>query len=299
MTRHQTDALDLIAKIIAQDGPEPHQHAQLTWLFDRIQKGLQNNDKELHDLLGRLQKERVFYDPSSVIGHCLAKPYGYAGDFSIIDRIYNYAKSEKYQKWDEYALNLDAAQAVRNRKAYFKKSATERMQSGGHLLNVASGPARDLLELYASSDYSDLFTTCVEMDPHAIAHAKKLNESFQDRISYINKNIFRFKPDRQFDWIWSAGLFDYFDDKAFVLLLKRFKTWLKPGGEIIIGNFNADCNPSKAVMELAADWYLIHRTEASLIHLALQAGFAMEQISVGKEELGVNLFLHISYPCNN
>lgn len=167
------------------------------------------------------------------------------------------------------------------------------MRNGGQLLNVASGPARDLKELYESDDYASLHTTCVEMDPNAIAHAKDLNRAFEDRITYINRNIFRFRPDRQFDWIWSAGLFDYFDDKAFVLLLKRFKTWLKPGGEIIIGNFNEDYNPSRAAMEIAGDWFLIHRTEETLIQLALQAGFAKEQISVGKEELGVNLFLHI------
>ncbi len=46
-------------------------------------------------------------------------------------------------------------------------------------------------------------------------------------------------------------------------------------------------------MELFGEWFLYHRTEEHLINLAEQAGFDKEKISIGRENEGVNLFLHL------
>jgi len=131
------------------------------------------------------------------------------------------------------------------------------------------------------------------MDQNAIDYAKKITNPFKENIEFICKNIFRFHTKERYDVVWSAGLFDYFDAKGFVHLLKRFKEWTAPNGEIIIGNFNADHNPNRQFMELFADWHLIHRTENELIELAIQAGFDREQLTVNRESQNVNLFLHI------
>ncbi len=161
------------------------------------------------------------------------------------------------------------------------------------MLNIASGPARDLYEYYKESKNNFVKCTCIEMDAEAIKHAKRLNKDYLKSIEFINKNIFRFNTDNKYDLIWSAGLFDYFDDKAFILLLSRFRKWLKPGGEIIIGNFNENHNPSRVFMELFGEWYLNHRTEEQLINLAIDAGFKKEKIKVEREPENVNLFLRI------
>jgi extracellular factor (EF) 3-hydroxypalmitic acid methyl ester biosynthesis protein len=236
---------------------------------------------------------------NTVQGHGFLKPYGYAGDFMIIDKIYTQTTTEKpeFVFWDKYFHQHAAPKAVRNRKDYFKEKIGPKLKNSNtfDLLNVASGPARDLLEIYSEIENKNkLVTTCVEMDENAIAYAKNLNQANLDHITFIKKNVFRFHTNQKFDLIWSAGLFDYFEDKAFVLLLKRFKNWLKPGGEIIIGNFNEKCNPSRNYMELFGDWYLNHRSEEHLVYLAKSAGFDADQISVGKEAESVNLFLHIS-----
>jgi len=234
----------------------------------------------------------------TIQGFAVRKPYGYAGDFMIIDKIYTYDVStdSKFQIWDKYFHQHSAPQAVRNRKEYFKQQLSKKLE-GNHslsLLNVASGPARDLFELYSGlKHHQNLSTTCVEMDSNAIAYAKKLNGYFLDRITFVEKNIFRYQSESKYDVIWSAGLFDYFEDKAFVMMLKRFREWLEPGGEIIIGNFNEDNNPSRDYMELFGEWYLHHRTIEQLIELAIKAGYCRNMISIGREEENVNLFLHI------
>lgn len=231
-------------------------------------------------------------------GHGWRKPFGYAGDFMMIDKIYTRYMSDKpqFRLWDEYFHRQAAPKAVRNRKTYFKKLVrnTLRAKKTVSLLNVGSGPARDLAELYTSLPKPQrLHTTCVEMDRHAIAYAQELNRSYLPFIHFEQKNILRFKGVQTFHLIWSAGLFDYFNDKTFVYLLRRFKHRLKPNGEIVIGNFNEDHNPSRNYMEVFGQWFLHHRSESQLVALARMAGFEDRQISVSRESENVNLFLHI------
>lgn len=273
--------------------------------FVLIDEALLNISKEFK--LGNLTKEDISelntcfgeeFLNNTIQGYGVRKPFGYAGDFLMIDKIYTFHKSEnsQYKVWDDYFHLQSAPKAVRNRKEYFKKLVFDKLESKGklELLNVASGPARDLFEVYENLRHpQNLISTCVEMDKSAIEYARKLNHKYLEYIHCEHKNVFRFNPEKKFDVIWAAGLFDYFNDKAFVMMLKNFKEWIKPDGEIIIGNFNESYNPSRAYMEIFGEWYLYHRTEEQLLNLAIESGFYSKQISVGKEIENVNLFLHI------
>jgi SAM-dependent methyltransferase len=214
----------------------------------------------------------------------------------IIDKIYReqITGDQRFEKWDIFWNNHSAAKAVRNRKDYFIHTMTDRLSSNSQLrlLNVASGPARDLVELYQNITPGQLSTVCVEADKTAIDYAQNLNKAHASHIRFVHQNIFRFSTEEKFDIIWSAGLFDYFTDKVFLRLLCKFMEWTKPGGEVIIGNFSLQ-NPSRNYMELIGDWYLQHRSEEQLTRFALEAGAKRENIYVGKELEGVNLFLHI------
>lgn len=278
---------------ILSNGPAKEEYKTLSDLINLVGARIKEETISAEELAALKQNCHFLNTTQSIMGHIRQKPFGYAGDFSIIDRIYTHDTSEEYRRWDDYSLSSSAAQAVRNRKKYFKDSVSRKLRDGFKLLNVASGPARDLYELYHENSQFDLRTTCVEMDKAAIEHAKQLNSNYLDKIEFINKNIFRYDSQEKFDLIWSAGLFDYFDDKAFVLLLKRFSGWLNPGGEIIIGNFNENHNPNRVYMELFGDWQLNHRTEEQLIQLAISAGFDREDIFIGQEPENVNLFLHL------
>ena len=236
------------------------------------------------------------YMDESIQGHVLRQPFGYAGDFLIIDKIYTQHCSDNFGKWDQYFHRHAAPKAVRNRKDYFKQNMArilrERKGQPTSLLNIASGPARDLAELYQKINPKTLQTTCVDLDSNAIEYATRLNEPWLDQIEFIHRNIFKFQPENQFDVIWSAGLFDYFDDATFVAILSKIRTWGNPGAEIIIGNFSEE-NPSRRYMEAFGDWFLHHRSPARMITLALQAGYSRSQVKVGKESEGVNLFMHL------
>ena len=55
------------------------------------------------------------------------------------------------------------------------------------------------------------------------------------------------------------GLLDYLDDDATVSLLSMLREVLRPGGVLLLSNLHAP-NPWRALMELTADWNVIHRT---------------------------------------
>ena len=160
------------------------------------------------------------------------------------------------------------------------------------VLDVASGPARDLREWMLDHPEADVFFDCVDADVHAIDHAKNLRQPFSERVEFHHRNAMRFLPAKGYDVVWSAGLFDYLMDRSFVFLLKSLLAVTNAGGELVIGNFSP-LNTSRDYMELLGDWTLIHRNEKQLIELAREAGAPLSVITVDWEPEGVNLFLRI------
>ncbi len=61
--------------------------------------------------------------------------------------------------------------------------------------------------------------------------------------SFINANIFKYKTTEKYDLIWSAGLFDYLNDRRFIFLLNKLYTYLKPEGVLYVGNFSDQNRP--------------------------------------------------------
>ena len=78
-----------------------------------------------------------------------------------------------------------------------------------------------LKELFERIEKTKLQVTCVEMDNRAIEHAKSLNINHLEQIEFVNQNIFKFRTEEKYDIVWSAGLFDYFDDKGFKMVLRK------------------------------------------------------------------------------
>lgn len=231
-------------------------------------------------------------------GLSLRKPHGYPGDYEIIDRMYreHVTDDPALRNWDLYFHAQDGPRAVRHRKAYFLElaRAIARETPGDGpvpILDVASGPARDIAELLTDGD-PRLNVECVDADASAIDYAREVCRPFLDRVAFKHANALRYTTDRRFRLVWSAGLFDYFGDKGFQFLLERLLRLLDEDGELVIGNFSPR-NGSRDYMEVIGDWPLFHRTEADLVRLAASCGVPPDDIRIGQEPSGVNLFLHV------
>ncbi len=279
-----------LESIVNRGGPEKNEYNKLRNIAINLKNISLNEELQLYDIF------KPVLNGNSVIGHTFLKPHGYAGDYELIDKIYlkEVSNDPFLEKWDHYYHDADSSTAVRNRKDYFIKQI-EMVVSRSinpRILNLGSGPCRDVNEFYTRNRSDNVYIDCLDMDSTAIEYGSGVCDNFASNIRFINKNAFLYKPEYKYNLIWSAGLFDYFSDKLFVRLTNRMYKILEDDGELVIGNFSTS-NPGREEMEVFGQWYLHHRNEEKLINLAIKAGINKKNISVNKENTGVNLFLHL------
>lgn len=278
-----------VMTIIEKLGPEESDYPIINKIVDNIKN--EEDEQIFRELI------KPMLNQNSLYGHTYLKPFGYAGDYLLIEKLYQKHMSEdaRYYKWDKYYHSHDATEAVRNRKTYFVKTMQQlcfRKSGALQILILGSGPATDVNEFLCKNPEADVTFDLLDIDQRAIDYASNKNKKFLDKINFIRMNVLRFTPDKKYDLIWSAGLFDYLNDRIFTGLLNRYKNNLKKSGEMIIGNFSP-ANPTRKVMEIICQWYLIHRSSQQLRQLAVKAGIPRQIIKVDKEPLGINLFLRI------
>lgn len=234
---------------------------------------------------------------SLVQRQCINKPLGYAGDFQIIEWIYE-RKSDspgRGKHWDSLFHAQAAPRAVCSRKDFFCDvftSVCKQTSSPRYVLNIASGPCREIIDAVdrAGSLAKGTLFHCVDIEEKAIAYAQNRVRDLADvSFEWEADNVLRVHPTRQYDLVWSAGLFDYLHDRLAIRLLKRMWTWTKKGGRCIIGNFHVS-NPSRNYMEWCGDWCLIHRTDDDMQQLCRDAGIPAERATITHEPLGVCVF---------
>jgi hypothetical protein len=156
------------------------------------------------------------------------------------------------------------------------------------------------LQLMLREDPSRLEASCIEIalldqDATALEHAHDRIQGLaaeagtEVKLRCINKSIKTVIAeglDDSYDLVYSAGLFDYLNDRAARMAGARLVGALAPGGKAVIGNFNT-ANPTRPLMELILDWPLQHRSADDLSRLFGDLGSNM---TVEQEATGVNLF---------
>ncbi len=288
--------LAYVHQLVQQGGPNPGEYQEhLSWhnqLNAEKRAGIWS-EKDLHQIRTAFGEA---FSPQTLQGFVFHRPHGYPGDFEIIEKIYtrHISKDPKLRKYDLFFQAQSAPKAVRNRKQYFKsilKSKIDQSQEPVSILNLASGPCRGVAEFLEENPHAEFHMDCLEIDANAIAYARSLLGGMNSgRIKFIKGNVFRFIPDQQYDLVWSAGLFDYFDNQVFEKLLRRFLGAVTKSGEMIVGNFQP-ANPTVHYMEALANWHLHHRDPRSLKQLLQKVG--ANDFSIESEPEGINLFIRI------
>lgn len=105
---------------------------------------------------------------------------------------------------------------------------------------------------------------CASVDDRI--YAQRLNNNFHTHASNILKISPIQKQLQDLDLVYSMGLIDYFKDRATIKILNVMYNMLKPGGEIVVGNFHERCD-SRVFLDYLLDWKLIYRTEEDMHRL--------------------------------
>lgn len=233
----------------------------------------------------------------------LRKPFGYAGDFKIIDDIYQNNPTTKgfVRLFDNYFQMSAISVAVRNRKEDLKRLITNFINDRqGHklrIMNLASGPCRELKEIL-SSDRSlckNIIFDCYDNERRAIEYAKTILAGYPN-INFIKESAVRiaFKKeiflmiDKKYDFIYAVGLFDYFSERVAIALVRNLKKLLNPGGIMAISNVRDKySNPSVHYMEWIGDWNLVYRDDEEFKNIFLEAEFREGELRTQYEQQGI------------
>ena len=308
----KADLFDLsirLQKVPEGSPPEPFQ--------ERCQIILDHFNTELEDLRGSIEghdpggpfwgyvfKEIFpYFMRSRFAERAYYKPKGYAGDFQMMEMIYaNQPQGDGRLGGlvDQWCLNTSAARAVRGRRSLLKElleqeaSRRETMR----ILNLACGSCRELFDFLGErTDPTPVEAICLDADPEALefVHQKVNVFSHQAVIRLMQADVLRWIIGREkhpfgpLDFIYTAGLTDYLEDRLFQALARRAYEYLKPGGVFVAGNFGPR-NPNRAFMDHLLQWKLIHRDPEKLRGLLADTPFGAE-MEVYSETEGVNLFL--------
>ncbi len=232
------------------------------------------------------------------------KPKGYAGDFLMIEHVYQnigQGDGKLGELIDSFCLNRPASRAIRGRRRLLADQLARltaplaRKGSQIAIMNLACGPNRELFDFLSHCEYGSLIKAlCVDIDAEALEYTNKNVDTFFHgaEIKLMQENVIKWSLGRvkhrieQQDIIYSAGLCDYLDDRLFKKLITRCYHHLKPGGTLILGNF--DTHKDAVFMDRILRWELIYRSRDQLAALFADTPFATATIL--SEEEKINLF---------
>ena len=267
----------------------------------------------LREFSGRFLHD--FFMQSPVMHRSRHKPLGYPGDFEVMRGIYgdHFAGATLFAK----ALNLvfvstPAAVAVRGRKDMIKHRLSELLDAPGagnplRILSIAAGPAQEVFELLEERHDvpRPLEIVLFDQDKRALSFSsgrlRRAAARFGDRVKLLHlhdsiKHLLRgaavFDGHGTFDAVYSSGLFDYLQRPTAVSLCRSLYSLVAPGGTLYIGNMAPSC-PTRWVMELHLDWYLVYRERSELLDIARQAAPGAH-LEILEEVMRVNPFVALT-----
>jgi extracellular factor (EF) 3-hydroxypalmitic acid methyl ester biosynthesis protein len=281
--------------------------------LENLITGFSKEEHEHHGFYFRKQLWHIIMC-SPFMARTNLKPRGYSGDSEMMRMIYanDYQGDSTFAKiMHKHPLEHPAAQAVRNRRNLISnmlKTIIEKQPLSPakniKILSVACGPAFELQDILTGVDDCRLLNfTLLDQDRSALFEAAQLIANLEkatgNKISatYLNESVRTMLSTPklevrwgQFHYIYSMGLFDYLTPPVAKAVLSKLYQMLKPGGEMVIGNFHVS-NQSRYYMEYWLDWVLYYRTEDEFKRLLGDVPDA--RIMVSFEDTGSQMFLHV------
>jgi len=266
-------------------------------------------EKLSHSELLALQRIfNPFVMSSNFLKRCFMKPRGYAGDFKTIKDIYENAPAGSGvagKMIDEWALGLNACQAVRYRRNKVSSDIGHMLRSLStstplNVTSLAIGPAQEIFDIFNDYPEANMMISGIDIDEQAIGYCNNTAlHSLNDpsRLRLFRDNLIKMALGRSAsplslqDFVYSMGLIDYFKDPIVVKLIDWAFDQLKDGGTLALGNFAAE-NKDKPFMDHVVDWKLIHRTPAQMQELFAKSKFGQRTVHIDQDPTGIQLFAY-------
>ena len=223
----------------------------------------------------------------------LTKPRGYSGDADLIDYLYRIkgcSKEASYITRELFSINLEnsSCASVRWRAKHLSEKFVELRHNKNErlsCLSVASGHIRELGYVHNAEQVFDQF---VALDQDAISNTEARISHPYDFLQIVDKSISYIIRDgfknQKFDFVYSAGLFDYLNEKVAAKLVNKLYDSVEEDGELLIANF-AKGTLERAYMDIFMDWKLIYRDEEEVLEFARLAGIPSDKITLYRDPM--------------
>lgn len=224
------------------------------------------------------------------------KPLGYAGDYDSMLQIYRNAFEGGTlfdRVFHRLACGERLATGVRGRKEILQRIHDEEydrftLQAGKpsdvfRVTSLGSGPAREVADFVRSRaawersihwtlvdqeeealslTYHDLYPMLANSQPPLTLRCMHMSFSqfLTDSSAFVG-------TDKQQDFIYTAGLFDYINENRARTIVRELYEQLAPGGLLAVANALRP-NDHFWFAEFVLDWSLIYRTESEMLALA-------------------------------
>jgi len=136
------------------------------------------------------------------------------------------------------------------------------------ILSVASGHCREIQGSLLFGEEFDCEFVALDQDTESMSVIAR--EFAHPRLRLLIERVKTLVFDRldigKFDFIYSAGLYDYLPDATAALLTSRLYSKLKPGGRLLIANFLPNCY-GRGYLSAFMDWHLKYRSVDELRNL--------------------------------
>jgi SAM-dependent methyltransferase len=227
---------------------------------------------------------------SSLWSRSYLKPHGYAGDFRMLEWMYDLESDPCADPTKPAIVNLldylystvHSVRAVWHRRRWYaarvhELCATTLTNQPVRILDLACGGSRYLRDsIPAGPGRGGVELTFLDQDPAALAFVDGwLPDGVRGSTRLICGPV---REVRQlvsggadgagsgFDLVISTGLLDYLDDPAAKRLLAEMVRLARPGGLVAVCNF-APADASRIVKDWIVDWPLIYRDASALREL--------------------------------
>ncbi|MBL8820121.1 MAG: class I SAM-dependent methyltransferase [Planctomyces sp.] len=275
-----------------------HHHSELTNLLDRVldlleaDRGIDAIDilcQELScvnadvgeqrfrdEIIPACRSHRLFsviqQDPYSA--RAFHKPRGYAGDAVMLDFVYDGNPPADVTALGK-AVFLGTTRttnglSVLHRRNYLSQLVNDvsRQVSGARVCSLAAGHLREAagvsaiqhcgLQEWLAIDQDGESLEVVQRDYHSPT-LRTLKASVVDLI----RGKLELQP---YDLIYSAGLFDYLNDRLAAKTADAMFRLVRPGGRLVISNFTPE-SAGRHFMQAFMDWELIYRDHSDMLRL--------------------------------
>lgn len=282
-----------------------------THAVENLVESLRNIDLEIDDnreLAENLRKIfrlelQTLCSRGPLWNHALKKPYGYPGDFEILNAIYRnvpIAREPVGYELDRAFLMSPLAEAVRNRKTAVVSTLFRKIQlmaeDNVKILNLACGPGIDVAELLNTDLPSSLSIVCIDHEKKALDFAKNvIGQKPTHKILYHQANILRLRTltnleiTTPVDIIYSIGLLDYVPDRLISIVLRNWWRMLRSGGVLLLTIKDRD-KYDPTFYDWMADWTFIPRVERQFTTLLSEnLKISENQIELQRDKTGVTI----------